>query len=177
MVCWTGKPISVATSETDSWQLQAFFLVSDDVMDSSVTRRGQPCWYKKPEVGLIAINDAFLLESAIYFLLKKHFKGETYYVDLLELFHDVTYQTEVGQLIDLITAPEDHVDLSKFSLDKYVASKQLISYFYIHQAPIDCHLQNRVLLVLPASCVGHVHWQDPSLLSIPYTISKLLQWD
>ena len=31
-----------------------------------------------------------------------------------------TFQTEIGQLIDLITAPEDHVDLSKFSLAKYV---------------------------------------------------------
>lgn len=29
-----------------------------------------------------------------------------------------TYQTEMGQMIDLITAPEDHVDLSKFSLEK-----------------------------------------------------------
>lgn len=37
----------------------------------------------------IAINDSFMLEGAIYFLLKKHFKGEKYYVDLLELFHDV----------------------------------------------------------------------------------------
>jgi hypothetical protein len=123
-----------------------------------------------------------MLEAAIYHLLKKHFRPEPYYVDLLELFLEVsahltlpgstcrktpfrllsarqfslgllrirgiasrertdrwrrtwtrartwtrrhiahtpqtTFQTELGQLIDLITAPEDHVDLSKFSLEK-----------------------------------------------------------
>ncbi|KAH3899683.1 probable Farnesyl pyrophosphate synthase [Saccharomycodes ludwigii] len=99
--------------------LQAYFLVADDMMDKSITRRGQPCWYRVPNVGEIAINDAFMLEGAIYILLKRHFKKETYYVDLLELFHEVTFQTELGQLLDLITAPEDHVDLSKFSLKKH----------------------------------------------------------
>ncbi|KJX92137.1 farnesyl pyrophosphate synthetase like protein [Zymoseptoria brevis] len=99
--------------------LQAFFLVSDDIMDSSKTRRGNPCWYLMPKVGMIAINDAFMLESSIYVLLKKYFRQEKYYLDVIELFHEVSFQTELGQACDLLTAPEDHVDLDNFSLDKY----------------------------------------------------------
>ncbi|OAX41786.1 terpenoid synthase [Rhizopogon vinicolor AM-OR11-026] len=55
----------------------------------------------------------------IYHLLKSHFRRETYYVDLLELFQEVTYKTEMGQLVDLITAPEDNIDIRKYSLDKH----------------------------------------------------------
>lgn len=99
--------------------LQAFFLVSDDIMDSSITRRGQPCWYRQDGVGMVAINDAFMLEAAIYTLLKKFFRDHPAYVDLLELFHEVTYQTEIGQLCDLLTAPEDKVNLDNFSMEKY----------------------------------------------------------
>ncbi|KAJ7834855.1 farnesyl-diphosphate synthase [Mycena leptocephala] len=98
--------------------LQALFLVADDIMDSSITRRGQPCWYRSTGVGMIAINDGFMLEMAIYYL-KKHFRSTSYYVDLLEIFHETTFQTEMGQLIDLMTADENHVDLSKFSLEKH----------------------------------------------------------
>lgn len=99
--------------------LQSFFLVSDDIMDSSQTRRGHPCWYRMPEVGMIAINDAFMLEASIYVVLKKHFRARGCYVDLLELFHEVTFQTELGQQCDLLTAPEEHVDLANFDLAKY----------------------------------------------------------
>ncbi|KAG8804541.1 Farnesyl pyrophosphate synthetase [Serendipita sp. 399] len=99
--------------------LQAYFLVADDMMDASITRRGQPCWYRVPHVGNIAINDSFMLEAAIYHLLKVHFREEKCYVYLLELFLETTFKTEIGQLIDLITAPEDEVDLSKFSLKKH----------------------------------------------------------
>jgi farnesyl diphosphate synthase len=99
--------------------LQAFFLVSDDIMDCSITRRGKPCWYRNEGVGLNAINDAFMLEAAIYTLLKKYFRTHPRYVDLIELFQEVTYQTEIGQLCDLLTAPEDKVDLDNFSMDKY----------------------------------------------------------
>lgn len=99
--------------------LQAFFLVSDDMMDSSITRRGEPCWYRREGVGSIAINDSFMLESSIYSLLKKHFRSHPAYVDFLELFHEVTYQTELGQLCDLLTAPEDKVDLDNFNIEKF----------------------------------------------------------
>jgi len=130
---------------TIEW-LQAFFLVSDDIMDASITRRGQPCWYKKDgppckgwekePVGMVAINDAFLIESAIYKVLKAHFRSKEYYVDLLELMHEVTYQTELGQMLDLITAPEDHVDLSKFSVAKYKCIVKYKTAFYSFYLPV-----------------------------------------
>lgn len=99
--------------------LQAYFLVADDMMDHSLTRRGQPCWYRSPDVGNLAINDSSMLEAAIYVLLKKHFRHHPAYVNLLELFHDTTYQTQLGQLVDLLTAPEDVVDLTRFSIEKH----------------------------------------------------------
>ncbi|KAK7061224.1 fructose-bisphosphate aldolase [Favolaschia claudopus] len=99
--------------------LQAFFLVSDDIMDDTSMRRKKPCWYRASGVGMIAVNDACMLEGAIYCLLKKHFRHTPCYLDLIEVFHDAAYRTEIGQLIDLTTAPERHVDLSKFSLHKY----------------------------------------------------------
>ena len=33
----------------------------------------------------------------------------------------------MGQLVDLLTAPEDHVDLSKFSLEKYEPSLEALT--------------------------------------------------
>ncbi|MCJ1352996.1 MAG: Farnesyl pyrophosphate synthetase [Icmadophila ericetorum] len=116
--------------------LQAFFLVSDDIMDSSHTRRGQPCWFRQPEVGMIAINDAFMLESTIYILLKKHFRSHPAYIDLIELMHEVAFQTENGQLCDLITAPEDHVDLNNFSIEKFTFIVIYKTAFYSFYLPV-----------------------------------------
>lgn len=116
--------------------LQAYFLVADDIMDDSITRRGQACWYRAPKVGMIAINDAFMLEAAIYILLKSHFKKQDYYIDLVELFHEVTFQTELGQLLDLLTAPEDEVDLSKFSLEKHSYIVRYKTAFYSFYLPV-----------------------------------------
>jgi farnesyl diphosphate synthase len=116
--------------------LQAFFLVSDDLMDGSITRRGQPCWYRQQGVGLIAINDAFLLESGIYIILKKQFRSHPAYIDIVELFHETTWQTELGQLCDLITAPEDKVDLDNFSMEKYMFIVTYKTAYYSFYLPV-----------------------------------------
>ncbi|KAL9127818.1 MAG: hypothetical protein Q9217_003378 [Psora testacea] len=116
--------------------LQAFFLVADDIMDSSHTRRGSPCWFRMPQVGMIAINDAFMLESSIYILLKKYCRQHPAYVDFLELFHEVTMQTEVGQQCDLLTAPEDVVDLSKFSYERSRFIMEYKTAYYSFYLPV-----------------------------------------
>lgn len=116
--------------------LQAFFLVSDDIMDGSITRRGQPCWYKHEGVGLVAINDAFILESAIYLILKQKFRSHPAYIDLVELFHETTWQTELGQLCDLITAPEDNVNLNNFSMEKYMFIVTYKTAYYSFYLPV-----------------------------------------
>lgn len=126
-------------SSTLGWMtelLQAFFLVSDDIMDGSKTRRGQPCWYKFPKVGMIALNDSFMLEAAIFILLRKHFKSHPEYVELFELFQTTTFQTELGQLCDLLTAPEDHVDLSQFSLQKHTFIITYKTAYYSFYLPV-----------------------------------------
>ena len=133
------SPEEFKATATLGWMtelLQAFFLVSDDIMDASHTRRGQPCWFRRPEVGMVAINDAFLLESAIYLLLKKQFRSHPAYVDFLELFHDVSLQTEIGQLCDLLTAPEDHVDLDNFSMQKFSYIVVYKTAFYSFYLPV-----------------------------------------
>jgi len=42
-------------------------------------------------VGSNALNDAFLLEGAVYQLAREHFRQEPYYVDLLELLHETRH--------------------------------------------------------------------------------------
>ncbi|KAJ3000156.1 Farnesyl pyrophosphate synthetase [Globomyces sp. JEL0801] len=121
--------------QTDA-NLQAFFLIADDIMDSSITRRGQPCWYKRENVGMVAINDSFIIEAAIYKLLKRYFKTHPAYGDILELFHETTFQTELGQLMDLITAPEGDVDLARFSIEKHAYIVEFKTAYYSFYLPI-----------------------------------------
>ncbi|XP_017148723.1 farnesyl pyrophosphate synthase [Drosophila miranda] len=98
--------------------LQSFFIISDDVMDNSTTRRGQPCWHKVENVGLTAINDALMIENAMYAILKMHFSHLDCYVALMELFHEITYITTCGQSLDQLNS---HRSVSEFTMDNYKA--------------------------------------------------------
>ncbi|XP_029412809.1 farnesyl pyrophosphate synthase isoform X2 [Nannospalax galili] len=116
--------------------LQAFFLVSDDIMDSSLTRRGKICWYQKPGIGLDAVNDALLLEACLYRLLKFYCREQPYYLNLIELFLQSSYRTEIGQTLDLITAPQGHVDLGRYTEKRYKSIVKYKTTFYSFYLPI-----------------------------------------
>ncbi|GAW02909.1 farnesyl-diphosphate synthase [Lentinula edodes] len=113
-----------------------------------------------------------MLEGAIYHLLKRHFKKEPYYVDLLELFHEISYQTEIGQLIDLITAPEDAVDLSKFSLQKHSMIVVYKTAFYSFYLPVALAM---LFCCVPTSLGEYFQIQDDFLdfAGVPAQIGKV----
>lgn len=113
--------------------MQAWLLVADDIMDDSQTRRGQPCWYKNDHVQKIAINDAFLIEILVYRCLKRHFKDELYYDQLLDLFLETTYQTECGQLLDLLCM---NIDIKDFSETRWELIVKYKTAFYSFYCPV-----------------------------------------
>lgn len=102
-------------------------------MDHSETRRGQICWYKQPTVGLSAINDGLFIENIVYTLLKKHFKNESYYIDVVELFHETMINTIFGQTIDLETANDN---VTSFKIDRYRMIVDYKTSFYTFYLPM-----------------------------------------
>ena len=73
----------------------------------------------------------------MYRVLKRHFRKKEYYVDLIELFQEVSFQTEMGQLLDLTSQPnttKNNLDL--FTLDTY---KKIVEYktaYYSFYLPV-----------------------------------------
>jgi Polyprenyl synthetase len=66
-------------------------LVSDNIIDQANMSHGKLPWHRLDGIGFNALNDAFLLEGAVYQLVREHFRNEPYYVDLLELLHETRH--------------------------------------------------------------------------------------
>eukprot|EP00456_Euglypha_rotunda_P015633 TRINITY_DN15037_c0_g1_i10.p1 TRINITY_DN15037_c0_g1~~TRINITY_DN15037_c0_g1_i10.p1 ORF type:complete len:304 (+),score=45.74 TRINITY_DN15037_c0_g1_i10:123-914(+) len=118
--------------------MQGSFLVADDIMDKSVTRRGKLCWYKMPDVGeALAVNDAVMLESMVYYFLRKQFSSmPSLYMSLCDLFHEVSFVTELGQMLDLQSerAKDEDDSLKTFTAQRYqqiVVNKTAMYTFYL----------------------------------------------
>lgn len=106
-------------------------VMCDDIMDGSQTRRGQPCWHTLEGVGLSGINDALMIESAIFFVLKKYFSEKEYYTRLLELFHNIIFITIVGQAEDLQTSNKKVNDFTMETYKTIVANKTSYYTFFL----------------------------------------------
>ncbi|CAG5055686.1 unnamed protein product [Parnassius apollo] len=80
--------------------LQAVYIVSDDVEDDAVTRRGKKCWHLLCDVGLLVINDTSLFRSFIHEILRQNFANEPHYSQIINLFNEIFLITSMGQHLD-----------------------------------------------------------------------------
>jgi farnesyl diphosphate synthase len=117
--------------------LQALFLVADDMMDKSETRRGKTCWYLLPDIHYDAVNDTLILESFLFYLINKYLSYHNNYIKIVELYQSVSLQTQLGQMLDLLSQPQMKKDpalLNNFTLENYkriVCYKTAIYTFYL----------------------------------------------
>jgi len=121
--------------------LQSAFLVADDIMDSSTTRRGKPCWYLVPGVQNDAINDALILESFMQFLIEDACTGlpDAVYIQTLKLYLSTCQRTQMGQTLDLLSMPQGAKCkdvIGSYNLETY---KRIVKYktaFYTFSLPM-----------------------------------------
>eukprot|EP01034_Spumella_vulgaris_P025656 gene25656-32135_t len=63
--------------------------------------------------------------------------NKAYYPELVDLFIEVTRQTELGQLMDLTSQPlGGPIDLSRFTLDRYTSIVKYKTAFYSFYLPV-----------------------------------------
>lgn len=92
--------------------LQVSFLMASDMMDGTSTRRGDPCWHQREDVGRTAINDVSMIQISAFFLLKKYFRASASYLNIMELLHDAILKAELAQLHESISRKKDDRFLS-----------------------------------------------------------------
>ena len=101
--------------------IHASFLVADDVIDKSETRRCAPCWYKYQDVflssfyniififihffkiGLSAINDSLILEHSAFQVLEHFLAGHEKLLELIPFIQHCVYETVIGEYLDIHT--------------------------------------------------------------------------
>lgn len=128
--------------------MQAHFLVEDDIMDSSITRRGKPCWYRHPGVSTqVAINDGLIVLAWATEMAYHYFPGKTFLPALIRLFHRTDYRTTIGQLYDVTSMYDSEkldpdvkmpttTDYKEFTIHHYKRIVRFKTAYYTYHAPL-----------------------------------------
>ncbi|KAI6174643.1 Farnesyl pyrophosphate synthase [Aphelenchoides bicaudatus] len=120
--------------------LQSFFLVMDDIMDGSKLRRGKPCWYRMPGIGMNAINHGLQLNLAVNEVIYKEMEDHPRLYQMLRDVQQTKTITVIGQELDCTTqGPED------CTWDRYeqLVHHKTCHYSYTLPIRMGFHLANR----------------------------------
>ncbi|KAJ8717209.1 hypothetical protein PYW08_005608 [Mythimna loreyi] len=140
----------------------------DDIIDSSKTRRGQTCWYLRPEVGTSAINDCFLVHHCFMEAVEMKFGNDPIYPDLAKLINEALLYTSIGQNLEyLLKYSKERNNLDKFTMESIEA-------IAIHKT---FHFSLRYPLLAALLLVKNGKEIDTTeLMSIGLELSKILQF-
>lgn len=136
-------PENVHLANMMGWCVEMFHthqLLLTDTMDNTELRRGAPCWYRRPDVGLGAINDAALLQAAMFSTLKKHFHSKSYYKNVLETFNEMLLKCSIGHYLEKTMMKTDKPDLSQFTMEKYETISKYKTSYHTFQMPVTLAL-------------------------------------
>ena len=77
------------------------------------------------------------ISSILYLYYLQYFGRERYYAQLVDLFIEVTRQTEFGQLLDLTSQPQGGaIDLNRFTMERYTSIVRYKTAFYSFYLPV-----------------------------------------
>ncbi|KAM0678009.1 hypothetical protein BDAP_000117 [Binucleata daphniae] len=93
----TSQALQVDYSDNLLWCieiLQAYFLITDDIIDNATVRRNKPSWFCLK--GIKTLNHAIFLQCLIFKIIKK----QKNYTNIAKLFQKCTLATWMGQAHD-----------------------------------------------------------------------------
>ncbi|XP_047535872.1 uncharacterized protein LOC125070186 [Vanessa atalanta] len=136
-------PENIHLANIMGWCTEMFHtyqLILNDIMEGSEMRRGVPCWYRQPNVGLGGVNDASMMHSAMYSTLKRYFSNKPYYKNVMEMFNEMLLKCAIGQHLTRLMTKTDKPDLSQFTMEKYEAITKYRTSYYTFQMPVGLAL-------------------------------------
>uniref|UniRef100_A0AC34G6Q1 Farnesyl pyrophosphate synthase n=1 Tax=Panagrolaimus sp. ES5 TaxID=591445 RepID=A0AC34G6Q1_9BILA len=109
--------------------LQAVFLVIDDVMDGAETRRGKPCWYKMPSVGMAALNHALRLQNFVNISILNAIPTHRNLGDILKVVWETVEVTCDGQELDGFSSKASDCTFERYS---HIVANKTSRYTFYH---------------------------------------------